>query len=128
METNRERQQKEAILHKLIELKGEVQDAKKEAHEAKFAVKKLEQRVEEVRMEGFEERRKLENKIKHSVWEVFEIAIGNKKKIEELSRRAEDTQERFDRIEDIVTWTLRGIVGLFVATIVGAVLKFMFGI
>lgn len=128
METNRERQQKEAILHKLIELKTEVQDAKKEAHEAKFEVKKLERRVEEVRIEGFEERRKLENKIKHSIWEVFEMAAGNRKKIEEVSRRAEDTQERFDRIEEIVTWTLRGIVGLFVATIVGAILKYMFGV
>lgn len=128
MDTQKERRQKEAILRKLIDLKTDIQEAKREAHEAKFEVKRLAQRVEDVRMEGFDERRKLENKIKRSIWEVLEMTIGNRKKIEEVSRRAEDTSTRFDKIESIVTWTLRGIIGLFIATLVGAICKLVFGV
>lgn len=121
--SSKEKQQKIATIHKIVELRTKTDEAIKEAKEAKMEVKRLAQRVEEVRLEGFDERRKLENKIKRSLWEVMQLALGNRKKVEEMSHRIEDTSEKLDKIQDIITWVFRGMIGLFAVTLVTALLK-----
>ncbi len=121
-----QKQQKIDTLSKIIEVKRELEETKKIAIDAKLETMKLSRRLDVVESDSNEHRKNI-NHIKRSVWEVVQIAMGNKKQVEALSHRAEDTEERFDRIEEIMTWTMRGIVGLFLTTLVGAILKFVLG-
>jgi len=90
-------------------------------------IKQLDKKIEEVRVENVIERRKLENKIKRSVWEVLQIALGNRKKIEEVSHRVTDTSERFDKIEQTIDWVMKTLIGLFITAVFGGIIAYLFG-
>lgn len=121
-----QKQQKIDTLSKIIEVKRELEETKKIAIDAKMETTRLSKRLDIVESDNNENRKNI-NHIKRSVWEVVQIAMGNKKQVESLSHRVTDTEERFNRIEEVITWTMRGVIGLFLTTLAGAVLKFVLG-
>lgn len=120
------KEEKAEALSKLIELKNKVDSHDKQLHVVNSQIKDMNEKIEKNRQEELLERRKLENKLKRSIWEVFEMAKGNRKVIEEHSHRIEDSKERLDQLQDIVKWSLRLLMGLFITTIIGALLRIFF--
>lgn len=104
----------------LINMKRQIQRHENE-------IQRLDRKIDVVRQEAADERRKLDNKIKRSIWEVLQIALGNRKKIEEVSHRASDTSERLDRIEQTVDWVMKTLIGLFITAVFGGVISYLFG-
>ena len=88
---------------------------------------KLSKRIDAVEAEH-KEHRKTINQFKRSIWEITQIALGHKQDVEKLSHRIGDTEDRFNKIEGVVTWTMRGVIGLFLTTLVAAVFKYIFGV
>ena len=117
------KEEKAETLTKIIELKNRVDNHDKEIHTVKTQIKDINEKIQKNKDEETIERRKLENKIKRSIWEVLEMAKGNRKTIEEHSHRIEDSKERLDQLQDIVKWALRLLLGLFITTIIGALLR-----
>ena len=117
------KEEKAETLTKIIELKNRVDNHDKEIHTVKTQIKDINEKIQKNKDEEVIERRKLENKIKRSIWEVLEMAKGNRKTIEEHSHRIEDSKERLDQLQDIVKWALRLLLGLFITTIIGALLR-----
>ena len=117
------KEEKAETLTKIIELKNRVDNHDKEIHTVKTQIKDINEKIQKNKDEEAIERRKLENKIKRSIWEVLEMAKGNRKTIEEHSHRIEDSKERLDQLQDIVKWALRLLLGLFITTIIGALLR-----
>lgn len=117
------KEEKAETLTKIIELKNRVDNHDKEIHTVKTQIKDINEKIQKNKDEEVIERRKLENKIKRSIWEVLEMAKGNRKVIEEHSHRIEDSKERLDQLQDIVKWALRLLLGLFITTIIGALLR-----
>ncbi len=117
------KEEKAETLTKIIELKNRVDNHDKEIHTVKTQIKDINEKIQKNKDEEVIERRKLENKIKRSIWEILEMAKGNRKTIEEHSHRIEDSKERLDQLQDIVKWALRLLLGLFITTIIGALLR-----
>lgn len=109
-----EKEERADTLIKIIDLKNKVDEHEKEIHIIKTQVKDINEKIQKNKSEEVIERRKLENKIKRLIWEVFEIAKGNRKIIEEHNNRIEDTKEKLDQLQDIVKWALRLLLGLFI--------------
>jgi hypothetical protein len=118
-------EEKAETLSKIIDLKNRVDNHDKEISHVKTQIKTLNEKVNKHEEEDVLEKRKFENQIKRSIWEVFEMAKGHRKTIEEHSHRIEDSKERLDKLQDIVTWSVRLLLGLFITTLLGAILKFV---
>jgi len=113
--------------HEKIETAKHIIDMRRQIQQNTNDIKQLDKKIEEVRVENVIERRKLENKIKRSVWEVLQIALGNRKKIEEVSHRVTDTSERFDKIEQTIDWVMKTLIGLFITAVFGGIIAYLFG-
>jgi len=109
------------------EIANRLIDLKKENGELKEQNKKTNVRVGMLEKEMAEHRKTI-NQVKRSVWEVFEISTGNRKKVEELSRRVEDTAEKYDRIQDTINWMAKLVIGLIITSVITAALNTLFGI
>lgn len=90
-------------------------------------IQRLDKKIDDIKREGVEERRKLENKLKRSLWEVLQIALGNKEKVEKLSHRTEDSEERLDKVENTIDWVMRTLIGLFITTVFSAIIMYVVG-
>jgi tetrahydromethanopterin S-methyltransferase subunit G len=123
-----DKEQKEEILSRLIKVKQRVDTHDQQILEAHDRIDGLEEKVEEIRKEAYLDRRKFGNKIKRTTWELSKMAMGQRKIVEQHSFRLTDTKKRLDKVEKVVRWVGYTIAGLFVATLVGAVLKFVFGV
>jgi len=113
-----DKQYKTEIANKLIDLKKENGDLKEQNKKTNIRVGILEKEMAE--------HRKIINNVKRSIWEVFEISIGNRKKVEELSRRVEDTTEKYDQIQETINWISKLIVGLIITSVITAALNTIF--
>lgn len=89
-------------------------------------IRRLDKKIDTVRIESEMERRRLENKIKRSVWEVLQITLGNRKKVEEMSHRTTDTAERLDKVEQTIDWVMKTLIGLFITAVFGGVIAYLF--
>ncbi len=88
-------------------------------------IRRLDKKIESVRLEGIEERRRLDNRLKRSIWEVLQISIGNRKQVEKMSHRVDDTSERLDKIEEVTDWVMKTLIGLFITTVFGAIIMYV---
>lgn len=117
----RSKQEKIETAKKLITMQRQIAENTSE-------IRRLDKKIEEVRYEGLVERRKLENKLKRSMWEILQITLGNRKKVEEVSHRVEDSAERLDKIEQTIDWIMKTLIGLFITTVFGGVIAYFFGL
>jgi len=107
------------IANKIIDLKKENGELKEESKKTSIRVSRLEKEMSE--------HRKTINNVKRSVWEIFEISTGNRKKVEELSRRIEDTTEKYDEIQETINWISKLVIGLIITSVITAALNTLFG-
>mgnify|MGYP001294741394 CR=1 FL=1 len=115
-----DKQYKTEIANKLIDLKKENGELKEQNKKTNIRINRLENEMAE--------HRKTINQVKRSVWEVFEIATGNRKKVEDLSRRVDDTTEKYDRIQETINWISKLIIGLIITSVITAALNTIFGV
>ena len=47
---------------------------------------------------------------------------------QEQNHRITDTKERVDKLQNIVSWAIYTIAGLFITTLIAAILKFVLGV
>jgi len=106
--------------YKLINLKKENSFLKEQYKKTNIRVGMLEKEIIE--------HRKTINNIKRNIWEVFEISIGNRKKVEKLSRRIEDTTEKYDRLQETINWISKLVIGLIITSVITAALNTIFNI
>lgn len=91
-------------------------------------VTRLDRRVTVLEETNTLEHRQIKNQVKRTAWEMGQLAIGHRKDIEAHSHRITDTKERLDDLQKIVNWTIYTIIGLFITTVLAAVIKFALGI
>lgn len=103
-----------------IEMIKDIINNKKRIEHLEYEHKTLSSRVGRLEND-FTEHRKKSNEVKRTAWEAFNIATGNRDKVELNSHRIGDTKEKFDKIEDAIRWVVRAVIGLMI-TIVGTVI------
>jgi len=91
-------------------------------------VKRLDTRVSVLEKTNAQEHRQIKNQVKRTAWEMGKLATGHRKDIEDQSHRITDTKERLDDLQKIVNWAIYTIVGLFITTVIAAVIKFALGL
>lgn len=72
--------------------------------------------------------RKKSNEIKRTAWEAYNIATGNRDKVELNSHRITDTKEKFDKIDDGIKWIVRAVIGLMITIVGTVVLDYFFNL
>jgi len=83
----------------------------------------IKKEIDEVKREGYEERRKLTNKIKRLFKEVRYVYSKNQKDIQLLQRRQTDTEKYLKKIRKYADWAIRLIIGILVTAILGVFLN-----
>jgi len=83
----------------------------------------IKKEIDEVKREGHEERRKLANKIHRLFKEIRYVYSKNQKDILLLQRRQTDTEKYLKKIKKYADWAIRLIIGILLTTIIGVFLN-----
>ena len=114
-------EQKAETLARMIGLHNQVS-------ETKAQIRTLTARVDKLEEKNCVEHREMKNTIKHTAWEIGQLAIGHRAEIDKQNHRITDTKERVDKLQNIVSWAIYTIAGLFITTLIAAILKFVLGV
>lgn len=87
---------------------------------------KLQEEIIFVKEESEEERRKMKKDFSRKIAEVKLLALGNKNDIKKLYKRSDDNLDKIAKLQEIVQWVFRILVGVLLTLIVGGLWSLLF--
>ncbi len=95
--------------------------------EVKREFNKINKKIEATKIELENERRRSEKNFERQIKEIKVLLLGNKKDIQELYRRSTDNTDEIEKLQNIVSWTFKTIVGIVITVLLTSILNIFFG-